>query len=172
MNPDLTQEEIDINRRFIEAYEFLGFPNQRSGKTLFCNSINLNTATFSKVESNKRALPRHYLANMESTHGISALWLATGQGSMTVEKKGSGNTFHNPGTISGGQVHTGYGNQQAPQFTPAPIADNRVTALEEKIAGLERSLSDKDRIITEKEGTIQVLNRMITMLENQLSTKQ
>jgi hypothetical protein len=154
---DLTQEEKDINARFIEAYEFLGFPNKRSGKTMFCNSINLNTATFSKVESNKRPLPRHYLANMETTHGISALWLATGQGSMTVDKKGTGNNFTSSGAVSGGQNLTGWGTQTS--FNPQGL--DLVTAFEKDIANLQGLLAEKDKQLAEKDERIKELKEML-----------
>lgn len=162
MTTELTQEEKDINARFIEAYEFLGFPNQRSGKTIFCNSINLNTATFSKVEGNKRPLPRHYLANMESTHGISALWLATGQGGMTVEKKPGGQSFHNPGTISGGQNMAGAGQQysQGSGFNPQGL--DLITAFEKEIEGLKSLLAEKDERILELKERIQELKDQLT----------
>lgn len=142
-----------IGQRLKKAREYLGLDQET-----VAGAIEKKHSAISKIESGKQNVP-NTLITFFNSKGISMDWLQYGIGEML--KPNPGPSLYQGQVKQGDNSYSGQGNQQNPQFTPAPKDTGRVAALEEKVAGLERSLIDKEGIIAAKEENIQTLKETI-----------
>lgn len=145
----------DLGERIHAVRAHLGLNKAVFGARVGISGTSVNNLETGAVKNPSGAV----LSKISSEFDISLEWLQHGEGPML---KHGGQSFHNAGTISGGQNMAGAGQQysQGAGFNPQGL--DLIAPLEKEIEGLKSLLAEKDERIQELKERIQELKDQLT----------